>query len=155
MEETTKKGRGDLAKRVIWVILANVILGLGISLLRLSSFGTDPFTCMNLGVSSYLPIGYGTYQMLFNLLLFIPVFILDRKSFGIGALINMLLLGYIVDAFGSPSRGFPASCPSGCCSWWPGSWWSAWGSPYIWPATWGPRPMTGSAWSWKTIPTGS
>ncbi len=151
MEETTKKGRGDLAKRVIWVILANVILGLGISLLRLSSFGTDPFTCMNLGVSSYLPIGYGTYQMLFNLLLFIPVFILDRKSFGIGALINMLLLGYI----GSPSRGFPASCPSGCCSWWPGSWWSAWGSPYIWPATWGPRPMTGSAWSWKTIPTGS
>ena len=99
MEETTKKGRGDLAKRVIWVILANVILGLGISLLRLSSFGTDPFTCMNLGVSSYLPIGYGTYQMLFNLLLFIPVFILDRKSFGIGALINMLLLGYIVDAF--------------------------------------------------------
>ena len=33
--------------------------------------------------------------MLLNVLLFIPVFILDRKSFGLGALINML--GYIVD----------------------------------------------------------
>lgn len=100
MEDTkkeAKKGSEDLVKRVIWVILANVILGFGISLLRLSGFGTDPYTCMNLGVSSHLPISYGTYQMLLNVLLFIPVFILDRKSFGLGALINMLLLGYIVD----------------------------------------------------------
>lgn len=95
MDEKRKK----LLLRILWMIGANMILGMGIALLRLSSFGTDPFTCMNLGVSSHLPISFAVYQMCFNALLFIPVFILDRKSFGIGALTNMLLLGYFVEFF--------------------------------------------------------
>ena len=95
MDEKRKK----LLLRILWMIGANMILGMGIALLRLSSFGTDPFTCMNLGVSSHLPISFAVYQMCFNVLLFIPVFILDRKSFGIGALTNMLLLGYFVEFF--------------------------------------------------------
>lgn len=85
--------------RIVLVVLANMILGLGISLLRLAGFGTDPYTCMNLGVSSKLGMSYGTYQMIFNIVLFIPVFILDRKSFGVGALVNMLVLGYFVEFF--------------------------------------------------------
>ncbi len=95
MDEKKKK----LMLRIMWVTVANLILALGIGLLRLSSFGTDPFTCMNLGVSSHLPVSFAVYQMIFNVLLFIPVFILDRKSFGVGALINMLLLGYFVEFF--------------------------------------------------------
>lgn len=85
------------SRRIFWVVIGNLMLGIGTAMLRLSSFGTDPFSCMNLGVSSHLPLSYGTYQMLFNIALFIPIFIADRKSFGIGALINMLLLGYMVD----------------------------------------------------------
>ena len=46
MDEKRKK----LLPRVLWVTVANLILGLGIAMLRLSGFGTDPFTCMNLGV---------------------------------------------------------------------------------------------------------
>lgn len=95
MDEKRKK----LMLRICWMIGANVILGLGIALLRLSSFGTDPFTCMNLGVSSHLPISFATYQVLFNIMLIIPVFILDRKSFGMGTLTNMVLLGYFVEFF--------------------------------------------------------
>lgn len=95
MENKTKK----LMLRIVWVVIANLILALGIGMLRLSGFGTDPFTAMNLGVSSYLPVSFGVYQMLFNIVLFIPVFILDRKSFGVGALVNMLLLGYFVEFF--------------------------------------------------------
>ncbi len=89
----------NLVMRIVLVVLANMILGLGISLLRLAGFGTDPYTCMNLGVSSKLGMSYGTYQMIFNIVLFIPVFILDRKSFGVGALVNMLVLGYFVEFF--------------------------------------------------------
>lgn len=107
-----------MAKRVFWAVVGNLLLGFATSLLRLSSFGTDPFSCMNLGVSSYLPISYGTYQMLFNIVLFIPIFILDRKSFGIGALINMLLLGYVVDicmmiwkSMGITIEGFQGNIP--------------------------------------------
>lgn len=91
--------KGKWLKRAILVTVANMILGLGIALLRLSGFGTDPYTCMNLGVSSHLPVSYGTYQMLLNVVLFIPVLILDRKSFGVGALVNMLALGYFVEFF--------------------------------------------------------
>ena len=53
------KKKNDFAARVALVVAANLILGGGISLLRLSGFGTDPFTCMNLGVSSRLGIGLG------------------------------------------------------------------------------------------------
>lgn len=91
--------RRKLMLRIVWMVVANVILGLGIALLRLSSFGTDPFTCMNLGVSSHLSISFAAYQVLFNVMLIIPVFILDRKSFGIGTLTNMVLLGYFVEFF--------------------------------------------------------
>ncbi|MCI8516326.1 MAG: membrane protein [Hungatella sp.] len=94
-----KERRHDLGARIFLVIVANLILGLGIGILRLSGFGTDPYTCMNLGVSSRLGLSLGAYQMVFNVLLFIPVYILDRKSFGVGALVNMLALGYFVEWF--------------------------------------------------------
>lgn len=87
----------NLKRRVCWVFLGNLIMAFGVGFLRLSGFGTDPFSCMNLGVSSHLPVGYGTYQMLFSIVLFVVVFLLDRKSFGIGAVVNMLLLGYMVE----------------------------------------------------------
>ena len=93
MENPSEKWKA----RAVLVVIANLILGMGVALLRLAGFGTDPFTCMNLGVSSHLPIGYGTYQMILNVALFIPVFILDRKSFGVGALVNMLALGCFVE----------------------------------------------------------
>lgn len=94
-----KEKRHNLAARITLVVAANLILGLGIGILRLSGFGTDPYTCMNLGVSSHLGLSLGAYQMVFNILLFIPVYILDRKSFGVGALVNMLALGYFVEWF--------------------------------------------------------
>ncbi|MDE6625066.1 MAG: hypothetical protein K2K56_01705 [Lachnospiraceae bacterium] len=84
-------------KRIIYTILGVVILGIGITGLRLSGFGTDPYSCMNIGLSSHLPISYGTLQMIENVLLFIPIIIFYPRSFGLGALFNMLCLGYIVD----------------------------------------------------------
>lgn len=86
-------------KRFLLMLLAIIILALGIAMLRLSSFGTDPFNCMNLGVSSHLPISYGTYQLLVNLVLFIPLVILKPSIFGAGAAVNMFLLAYVVEFF--------------------------------------------------------
>lgn len=84
-------------KRFIIMLFGNALLGVGVSLLRLADFGTDPFACMNIGVSSHLPIGYGTYQMLLNAAMFVVVIILYPQSFGIGAFINMVGLGYEVE----------------------------------------------------------
>lgn len=86
-----------LMKRTILVLVANMILGCGTTVLRLSSMGTDPFTCMNLGVSAQVGLTYGTFLMILNIVLFIPCLIFKPRSFGLGAFANMILLGYWVD----------------------------------------------------------
>lgn len=83
--------------RFLLMLAANIILALGITLLRFSSFGTDPFNCMNLGVSSHIPLSYGTYQLIVNLVLFIPLYFLRPRILGAGAVVNMFLLAYIVE----------------------------------------------------------
>lgn len=94
-----KKRRKPDMKRIVGMILGIVIIGLGVACLRLAAFGTDPFSCMNIGVSNHLPISYGTYQAILNIVLLIPVVWIKPSSFGVGALFNMLGLGYVVDAW--------------------------------------------------------
>lgn len=84
-------------KRFLLMLVGNICIGIGVAFARFSGYGVDPFSCMNLGVSSHLPITYGTYQFLFNIALFIPVVILYPKTFGIGAFFNMLGVGYVSD----------------------------------------------------------
>ncbi len=84
-------------KRFVYMVLGVVFLGIGVTLLRFAGFGTDPFSCMVFGLSSHLPISYGNLQAIINIVLFIPVIILYPKSFGVGAFVNMIGLGYIVD----------------------------------------------------------
>ena len=84
-------------KRILLMLLGVIAIGIGVACLRFAGFGTDPFSCMNIGVSSHLPMSYGTYQMIVNVILFIPVILLCPRSFGIGAFVNMLGVGYIVD----------------------------------------------------------
>ena len=83
-------------KRFLYMVLAIVLLGIGVSLLRLAGFGTDPFSCMVFGLVQHLPIDYGTLQIIINIILFIPVIILYPRSFGVGAFFNMIGLGYVV-----------------------------------------------------------
>lgn len=94
-----KKRKKPDMKRIAGMILGIVVIGLGVACLRLAAFGTDPFSCMNIGVSNHLPISYGTYQAILNIVLLIPVIRIKPKSFGAGALFNMLGLGYVVDAW--------------------------------------------------------
>lgn len=84
-------------KRFIYMVLGVVLLGIGVACLRLSGFGTDPFACMVFGLSNHLPISYGTIQVILNIIMFIPVVILYPKSFGIGAFVNMVGMGYVVE----------------------------------------------------------
>lgn len=75
------------------------MLGFSISLLRYGDFGTDPFTTMNLGVSSSLPLSFGLYQLLINLGLFAIVWNKKRHTIGLGTIVNMVMVGFISDFF--------------------------------------------------------
>ena len=83
--------------KIIMMLLGNLLLGIAVSILRMSRFGTDPFTCMNLGVSGFLNISFGTYQLLVNIILFIFVLWKGRSCIGAGTIVNMAGIGYIAD----------------------------------------------------------
>ena len=92
-------------KRFAFMILAIVIISFGVTLLKYSNFGTDPFNCMNIGISSHIPIGYGTYQLIVNVVLFIPLVVLKPSIFGAGAITNMFFSAYFVEFFCSLAEG--------------------------------------------------
>ncbi|MDO5411112.1 MAG: hypothetical protein Q4F21_11795 [Lachnospiraceae bacterium] len=84
-------------KKLLWMLVGVFLLGFGGAMLRLSGLGTDPFTCINLGISETAGILYGTSTILFNIVLLIPIFFWYRKGIGIGMFVNMTALGYISD----------------------------------------------------------
>lgn len=86
--------------RRFWMMLVgNLFIGIAVSLLRLSNFGTDPCSTMNLGLSGFLHVSFGVYQLLFNLILLIIVFIFVRHTIGIGTIVNMVGIGFFSDFF--------------------------------------------------------
>ena len=52
-------------------------------------FGTDPCSTFTLGVSARTGISFGTCQLAFNLLMFLPVIRFDLSRIGIGDKIEM------------------------------------------------------------------
>lgn len=74
-----------------------IIMGFGVSLLKVTNLGTDPYSAMNYGISAKLGLSLGTYQLFLNLALLLCVLILDRRLIGTGTVGNMLLVGYSAD----------------------------------------------------------
>lgn len=85
------------ARRIVFMLLGNVIVGLGSGVMRKIAFGTDPFTLMNLGLCSTLGMDFGTFQLLLNLLLLALVFLFGRRHIGLGTVVNMIFIGYLSD----------------------------------------------------------
>ncbi len=93
-----KKGFSNVSvKTVLWVCLGVFLIGLANALLRISGMGTDPFGCMNLGVSGLLSMAFGTYQLIVNIVLLIPMLVWRREWLGIGTVVNMVGVGYASD----------------------------------------------------------
>lgn len=90
----------NMVKRSVISFLSILIMGFGISLFSLSGFGVDPFTSMNMSVSSAIGIGYGTYQMIVNAVLIVFTIIAAHRGLvGIGTVFNMIGVGYSCELF--------------------------------------------------------
>ncbi|GAA5417345.1 hypothetical protein Pryu01_02408 [Paraliobacillus ryukyuensis] len=89
----------QMFRRVALVILGNVFIGLAVSLLRIANLGTDPFSTMNLGLSSTLNLSLGIFQVIINLVLFPLMIVYLRNSIGLGTIVNMFGIGFISDFF--------------------------------------------------------
>ena len=84
-------------KLTFYSIIGNIIIGIGVATIHLAGFGIDPFTSMTMGTSHLLGVGLGLFQMCINILIYIPVLLMNKKAFGIGACFNLLCIGYIVE----------------------------------------------------------
>lgn len=86
-----------ITKRAGMMILGILFIGLCVSFLRLSGFGVDPFSAMNLGISGFIGWSFGTWQLLMNAVILLIVFFQARHCIGAGTIINMIFVGYIAD----------------------------------------------------------
>ena len=92
------KNENELLPRRIAMAAAGILLtGISIGFFKRSLFGVDPYQCYVNGLANVIPIRYGTLYALVNLLQLAVVFLLDRRYIGISTLMNLFLMGYVVE----------------------------------------------------------
>lgn len=94
----------DRKKKILYLILGNILIGIGIGFCRLAAMGVDPYACQNLSLSlMFQDMGlrfmtFGTCQLIMNIIIFAVVILTMRfKYIGAGTVINMVCVGYIAD----------------------------------------------------------
>lgn len=86
----------EKTRRIVMTIFGVLIAGFSVGMFNFSAFGMDPFQVLAHGVWMHLPLGYGTFYAILNLIMLIFIFLIDRKKIGLGTVINIFLLGYVV-----------------------------------------------------------
>lgn len=86
-------------KRFNILLCSIVIMGFAVAVFSFSGMGVDPFTAMNMSVSSILGIGFGFYQMCINGVLLIAVAYAAKKLISIGTVVNMAGVGFVCEYF--------------------------------------------------------
>lgn len=89
-----------LVKRTAAMLVAVIIMGAGVGFFMLASMGSDPFSTLNLGVSSKLNLSFGTWQAILNIILLLLIVFVDRSKLGLGTIGNMFLVGFSADIVG-------------------------------------------------------
>ena len=84
-------------KRCAMMLIGILFICICVGCYRLSGFGVDAFTCMNLGVSGFVGMSFGTWQLIVNAVILVIVFFTVRKCIGAGTIVNMVCVGYGAD----------------------------------------------------------
>lgn len=78
-------------------IFGVLVAGFSVGIFNFSAFGMDPFQVFAHGVWEHIPMGFGTFYAIVNLIMLVFIFFLDKSKIGLGTLINIFLLGYVVE----------------------------------------------------------
>ena len=84
-------------RRILMMLVGIFFISVCVGCYRLSGFGVDAFTCMNLGISGFLHMQFGTWQLIMNAGIVAFVFFARRKCIGAGTIVNMVCVGYGAD----------------------------------------------------------
>ncbi|MBQ6337431.1 MAG: hypothetical protein IJI50_09400 [Ruminococcus sp.] len=87
----------QLVKRIIMSVMGVVICGVSVGMFKFAALGVDPFQSLMSGLDAVIPIRFGTLYVIVNAILLLFALIFDRRKIGVATLINLFLLGYIVE----------------------------------------------------------
>ena len=86
-----------MQKRILLSVGGVLIGGVSVGLFRTAELGVDPFQSLMSGLEAVIPISFGTLYVIVNALLLLASLLLDRRKIGLATLINLTLLGYVVE----------------------------------------------------------
>ena len=89
--------RPRMGRRLTVLAVSLTAIGVCVAVFKTVGFGTDPSSTFVLGVSGRTGVSFGTCQLIFNLIMFLPVIRFDLSRIGIGTIGNMVGIGYIAD----------------------------------------------------------
>ncbi len=81
----------------VWMMLGFVLIGLGIALFFISDIGSNPLSTLVEGIMKQTGMLFGTVNLIASFILLIIAYPSTKKFFGIGTILNMVLIGYLVD----------------------------------------------------------
>lgn len=87
----------NFKKRLAFMLPAVILMGVFVSILVEIGWGTDPASFMNLNIATALGWGLGNTEVLVYGLMLVFTIIFGVEMIGFGTLVNMILIGYIVD----------------------------------------------------------
>ena len=83
-------------RRILMSVAGVLVGGMFAGLFQFVAFGVDPFQCFVNGAHAVIPLEFGTLYLILNALLLLFALFADRHYIGLATLINMFLLGYVV-----------------------------------------------------------
>lgn len=83
--------------RIVTVFFGSFIVALGIVFFIKAGHGVDPISVLLQGLENFTPLKFGTLSQLFNAIILLLVFVLDRSKIGWGSLINALSVGFFIN----------------------------------------------------------
>lgn len=84
-------------KRISMSLTGVIITAISVGAFKFAALGVDPFQTFMTGMDALIPIGFGTLYVIINAVLLLFALAFDRHYIGISTLINLFLLGYVVD----------------------------------------------------------
>ena len=92
-----EKKTANAAKRFCMMLAGTLFIGVCVAAHRLSEFGADAYSCMNLGISGFLRMSFGNWQLIMNSAILLAMFFLVRGYIRAGTFVNLVAVGYLAD----------------------------------------------------------
>ena len=87
----------EFKKRLLMCVTGVFLSGVAAGIFGFTAFGMDPFQVFAHGLWGLTPISFGTFYVILNGILLVFMFFFNRRMVGLGTIINLFLLGYVVE----------------------------------------------------------